>query len=97
MCDIVIQFQEQDTVLSNETKPQVYYLLSFFLLLPQDGATALIYASGNGHVNVVEMLLAAGADPHHQSDVRNLVSMVMLIHVPNAFVPNKVLHFFLGQ
>ena len=48
----------------------------------------------NGHDNIVEMLLAAGADPNHQNKVRNLVAMVMLIHVPNAFVPNKVLHFF---
>ena len=64
---------------------------------PQDDNTALIRASRNGHDNVVEMLLAAGADPNLQSKVRNLVAMVMLIHVPNAFVPNKVLHFFLGQ
>ena len=71
--------------------------MSFFLLLPQDVATALIYASEEGHDNVVEKLLAAGVDPNHQNDeVRNLVAMVMLIHVPNAFVPNKVLHFFLG-
>ena len=96
MCDIVIPFHEQDTVLSNKIKTTVYCLLSFFLL-PQDDNTALIRASKNGHVNVVEMLLAAGADPHHQSKVRNLVTMVMLIHVPNAFVPNKVLHFFLDQ
>ena len=67
--------------------------MSFFLLLPQNGATALIYASGNGHVNVVEMLLAAGADPSKQDEVRNLVTMVMLIHLPNAFVANKVLHY----
>ena len=71
--------------------------MSFFLLLPQIGGTALIYASRNGRVNVVEKLLAAGADPHHQSKVRNLVAMEMLIHVPNAFVPNKFLHFFLDQ
>ena len=93
MCDIVVPFHEQDTVLSNETKPQVYYLLSFFLLLPQNGATTLIYASRKGHVNVMKKLLAAGADPNHQDEVRNLVSRVTLIHVPNAFVPNEVLHY----
>ena len=54
------------TVLSSETKP----LLSFFLL-PQDGETALIWVSENGHSNVVEMFLAAGADPNHQHKVRN--------------------------
>jgi len=59
--------------------------------------TVLIWASQSGHANVVEKLLAAGADPNHQDEVRNLVTMVMLIHVPNAFVPNKVLHLFLGQ
>ena len=94
MCDIVVPFLEQDTVLSNETKPQsVYYLFSFFLLLSQDDSTALICASRNGHDNVVEKLLAAGADPNHQDEVRNLVARVTLIHVPNAFVPNKVLHY----
>ena len=71
--------------------------MSFFLLLPQiDGATALRYASEKGYDNVVEKLLAAGADPHHQDEVRNLVAMVMLIHMPNAFVPNEALHLFLG-
>ena len=71
--------------------------LVLFLLLPQYGQRALIRASKNGHVNVVEKLLTAGADPNHQNRVRNLVTRVMLIHVPNAFVPNKVLHLFLGQ
>ena len=71
--------------------------MSFFLLLPQNGATALIYASGYGHFNVVEMLLAAGADPSKEDEVRNLFAMVILIHVSNAFVPNKVLHLFLDQ
>ena len=67
--------------------------MSFFLFLPQNGATALIYASEEGHVNVVEKLLAAGADPNKQDEVRNLVASVTLIHVPNAFVPNEVLHY----
>ena len=56
-----------------------------------------MWASANGHVNVVEKLLAAGANLNHQDKVRNLVTRVMLIHVPNAFVPNKVLHLFLCQ
>ena len=63
--------------------------MSFFLLLPQIGTTALIRASKNGYDNVVEKLLAAGADPNHQDFVRILVARVMLIHVPNAFVPNN--------
>ena len=82
--------------------------MSFFLL-PQFGATALINASLNGHVNVVEKLLAAGADPNHQSEVRNLVARVMLIHVQmhlfliKSFIISRPIvttgenHFFLGQ
>ena len=45
-----------------------------------------MYASRKGHDNVVEMLLAAGADPNHQDEVRNLVARVTLIHVPNALI-----------
>ena len=58
----------------------------------QYGETALIRASLNGHANVVERLLAARANHDHEDKVRNLASRVMLIHVPNAFVPNEVLH-----
>ena len=54
-------------------------------------------ASENGHVNIVEKLLGAGANPNHQDKVRNLVTRVMVIHVLRASVPNKVLHLFLGQ
>ena len=68
-------------------------MLSFFLL-PQNGWTALICASVNGHANIVEKLLAAGADPNYQDYVRNFVTRVMLSHVPNAFVPNNI---FLDQ
>ena len=54
-------------------------------------------ASYSGHANVVEKLLAAGADHDYQNKVRNLVTMMMLIHVLSASVSNKVLHLFLGQ
>ena len=42
-----------------------------------------MWASLYGHVNIVEKLLAAGADPNHQDEVRNLVTRVMLLHVAN--------------
>jgi ankyrin repeat protein len=35
----------------------------------QDGETALALASGNGHVEVVKVLLAAEADVHVEDDV----------------------------
>ena len=53
--------------------------------------TALIRASRNGHVSIVEKLLAAGAHHDLQDKVRNLVTRVMLIHVLSASVSNKVL------
>ena len=56
-----------------------------------------MWASANGHDNVVEKLLEAGANHVHQTEVRNLVTRVMLVHVLSASVPNKVLHLFLGQ
>ena len=56
-----------------------------------------MWASLRGHDDVVEKLLAIGADPNHQAKVRNLVTRVMLIHVPNAFVPNKVFYLFLAS
>ena len=67
--------------------------LSFilFFLLPQEGRTAFIRASENGHASIVEKLLAAGANPKCQDEVRNLVTRVVLIYVPDA-VPNKVLY-----
>ena len=72
-CDIVVRlFQEQDIV---------HYQLSFFLLLlPQEGRTALVWASLNKYINVKEKLLAAGANPI-EDEVRNLVTRVMLICV----------------
>jgi len=51
--------------------------MSFFLLITQYGQTVLIRASLNGYVNVVEKLLAAGADPDYQDEVRNLITRVM--------------------
>ena len=96
-CDIiVIPFQEQDAALSNKTKPQSIISCPF-LLLPQEGRTALMCASVNGHDDVVEKLLAADANHDHQTNVRNLVTRVMVIHVLSASVSNKVLHLFLGQ
>ena len=50
-----------------------------------------MWASANGHANVVEKLLAVVADPNYQDKVRNLVTRVMLIHVLSASVSNKVL------
>ena len=40
-------------------------------------------ASRNGHYNVVEKLLSAGAQTDIQDKVRNVVTMVTLIQVPN--------------
>ena len=64
--------------------------LILYLLFPQEGGTALIRASENGHASVVEKLLAAGASPNYQDKVRNLVTRVMVIHVSNGFVPIQV-------
>ena len=41
------------------------------VLLSQDGFTALMCASQHGHVNVVEKLLAAGANHDVENKVRN--------------------------
>ena len=57
--------------------------LCSFLLLPQKGQTALMRASQNGHYNVVEKLISAGAQTDIQDKVRNVVTMVTLIQVPN--------------
>ena len=46
----------------------VHHLLSF-PLLPQNGWTALMSASYNNHPEIVEKLLAAGAQPNHQKSV----------------------------
>ena len=66
-CDtIVIPFQEYDTEPNSSS-------LSLFLVPPQEGRTALIWALRNGHINVVEKLLEAGANVNRQDEVRNLV------------------------
>ena len=36
----------------------------------QDGATAIMVAAENGHKDVVELLIASGADVKHQKQVR---------------------------
>lgn len=46
-----------------------YFIISCSL---QDGWAALLCASQNGHSNIVMKLLAAGAHPDHQQNVRNL-------------------------
>ena len=62
----------QDTVLS-EIKPQFIISCPFSHPPTQESRTALICVPNHGHVNVVEKLLAAGADPNHQDSVRNLI------------------------
>ena len=52
-------------------------IVSCPFLLPQEGRTALMCASENEHVNVVEKLLAAGANPDNQDEVRNFVTRVI--------------------
>lgn len=52
----------------------VQYLMICFLsipsgLFPQDGITALMYASGDGFLEVVNALLSAGADANASSNV----------------------------
>ena len=65
---LIYRFEEQDITCNSGIHHQVF----FFLL--QDGWTALLCASQNGHSNVVMKLLAAGAHPDHQQNVRNVVS-----------------------
>ena len=51
--------------------------LSCSFLHVQDGRTALYIASGNGHDQIVELLLKKEADVNHQSKV----SLLMLVCV----------------
>ena len=73
-CDtIVIPFLNKTLCLLLKPKPNPVSLVRF-PPLPQKGRTPLMCASENEHVNVVEKLLAAGANPDHQDEVRNLVT-----------------------
>ena len=51
------------------------YIFNVFLLSLQGGNTALILASDEGHTNVVQVLLAAGAN----TDAVNNVSYIYYI------------------
>ena len=42
------------------------------IVVIQGGETALIYASGEGHTAVVELLLQHGADVNAKDNVRNV-------------------------
>ena len=86
-CDIIVIPIQEPKALFLVMRPNPSYLSLVLFLLPQDGWTALICASQDGHISVVEKLLAAGANPNYQ--VRNLVTRVMLIHVLKAFFPDK--------
>ena len=66
ICEII------DIACRMDTELQVI-ILGFIL---QVGWTALIYASQNGHSNVVEKLLSAGAKPDHHDKVSNLITRV---------------------
>ena len=44
--------------------------LTVSVYVVQGGWTALLYASWNGHLSIVEVLLDRGADIHHKNNVR---------------------------
>lgn len=50
-------------------------------------------ASQNGHYNVVEKLLSAGAQTDIQDKVRNVLTMVTLIQVPNEHEVATLVYF----
>ena len=53
------------------------YLISSLLL--QDGITGLIWASGNGHLDIVRTLQEGGVDVDVKDKVRNQLMMMMMI------------------
>ena len=57
-------------------------LLSF-VFLPQNGCTALMEASKSGCINVAVKLLAAGAKPDHNDNVRKNTAF----HSETKYVP----------
>ena len=42
--------------------------------VPQNGMTALMWASGSGHTDVVQLLLSSGAKVDLQTEVRNNIN-----------------------
>ena len=55
------------------------YLISSLLL--QNGFTALIWASWNGHLNVVRTLLDSGGDINAKDNVSNQMMMIILLTI----------------
>ena len=45
----------------------------------QDGYTALMYASEKGNIDIVKLLLQAGADKNIQNKVRNSYSIIIFV------------------
>jgi len=70
-----------------------------FPLLPQDGWTALMSASSHNHPEIVEKLLAAGAQPDHQKSVSIIITRIPLSHSITAinFVGHKQLRPILAS
>ncbi len=50
-------------------------------LLLQDGSTALIWASYNGHLDIVRTLVEAKADINAKCKVRNQMMMMMMMMI----------------
>ena len=48
-------------------------------LIPQDGWTALMYASWYNYLKVVEKLLQECAHPDHQSNVSNWMTVMSIV------------------
>ena len=63
--------------------------IAFILFSPQDGDTALHYASRNGHLEVVKLLLQCHADVHVKGTVSNL--MIGMASTELLYVPKSVL------